>query len=186
MLEAGQSEARGVAYIAEAKKLIPNKPIRYVMNTHPHADHTGGLPALVAEGATIIAHKNSEEFFERALNTPRTLLPTTDRLAQNPKKVKVETVGAKRVFSDGTHVVEFHHIPGAPHSNGLLVAFLPKEKVLFQGDFSLPAAGQPANDHVKALVPVLEKLNLDFDRYINVHTSAAPQTKAELWKAVGK
>jgi hypothetical protein len=82
--------------------------------------------------------------------------------------------------------VEFHHIYPAPHSNGLLVAYIPKEKVLFQGDFSLPAAGQPANDHVKALVPALEKLNLDFDRYINVHASAAPQTKAELWKAVGK
>ena len=192
MLEAGQNEARAVAYIAEAKKMIPNKPIRYVMNTHPHSDHTGGLPAMVAEGATIIAHKNSEEFFERALNTPRTLLATTDKLAQTAsapggqKKAKVETVGAKRVFQDGTHIVEFHHIPGAPHSNGLLVAFLPKEKVLFQGDFSLPNPGQEANGHIKALVPVLEKLNLDFDRYINVHTSPAPQTKAELWKAVGK
>ncbi len=55
-----------------------------------------------------------------------------------------------------------------------MIAYIPKEKMLFQGDFSLPAAGQPANDHVKALVPVLEKLNLDFDRYINVHASAAP------------
>ena len=43
MLEAGQSEARALAYVAETKKLIPNKPIRYVMNTHPHSDHTGGL-----------------------------------------------------------------------------------------------------------------------------------------------
>src|SRR5207244_13414591 len=57
MLEAGQSEARGLAYIAETKKLIPNKPIRYVMNTHPHSDHTGGLPALVSEVATIITQK---------------------------------------------------------------------------------------------------------------------------------
>jgi hypothetical protein len=35
-------------------------------------------------------------------------------------------------------------------------------------------------------VPALEKLNLDFDRYINVHASAAPQTKTDLWRAVGK
>ncbi len=62
MLEAGQSEARALAYVAETKKLIPNKPIRYVMNTHPHSDHTGGLPVLVAEGATIITQKNNEEF----------------------------------------------------------------------------------------------------------------------------
>src|SRR5687767_8557288 len=184
MLEAGQGEARALAYIEEAKKLIPNKPIRYVMTTHPHSDHTGGLPALVAEGATIVTHRNNEEFFERALNTPRTLL--NDTLAKNPKKAKVETVGDKKVYSDSTRRVEFYHAWPAPHSNGLLVAYIPKEKILFQGDFSLPAAGQPANDHVKALVPILEKLNLDFDRYINVHASAAPQTKAELWKAVGK
>jgi glyoxylase-like metal-dependent hydrolase (beta-lactamase superfamily II) len=188
MLEAGQgaagryTENRALAYIAETKKLIPNKPIRYVMNTHPHADHTGGLPALVAEGATIITQKNNEEFFERGLNTPRTLL--TDTLAKNPKKAKVEAVGEKKVYSDGTRTVEFYHVWPVPHSNGLLIAYIPKEKILFQGDFSLPAAGQPANDHIKALVPILEKLNLDFDRYINVHTSATPQTKAELWKAV--
>ncbi|HSP70168.1 MAG TPA: MBL fold metallo-hydrolase [Bryobacteraceae bacterium] len=183
MLEAGQSIARGTAYIAETKKLIPNKPIRYVMNTHPHSDHTGGLPALVAEGATIITQKNNEAFLEKALNTPRTLLD--DVLAKNPRKAKFETVAEKKVYSDGTRTVEMYHIPPAPHSNGLIIAYIPKEKVLFQGDFSVNP-GQPANDHVKALVPVLEKLNLDFDRYINVHTSAAPQTKADVWKSVGK
>ena len=184
MLEAGQSQARAVAYIAETKKLIPNKPIRYVMNTHPHSDHTGGLPALVAEGATIITHKNNEEFLEKALNAPRTLL--NDTLAKNPKKAKIEAVSEKKVYSDGTRTVELYHVSPVPHSNGLMIAYIPKEKVLFQGDFSLPAAGQPANDHIKALVPILEKLNLDFDRYINVHTSPTPQTKADLWKAVGK
>jgi glyoxylase-like metal-dependent hydrolase (beta-lactamase superfamily II) len=163
--------------------MYPNKPIRYVMNTHPHSDHTGGLPVLVAEGATIITHKNNEEFFERALNTPRTLL--TDTLAKNPKKAKVESVGDKKVYSDGTRSVEFYYVPGAPHSNGLMIAYIPKEKVLFQGDFSLPTKpGEPANDHVKALAPVLKKLNLPFERYINVHASATPRTSKDFWDAV--
>jgi glyoxylase-like metal-dependent hydrolase (beta-lactamase superfamily II) len=184
ILEAGQSEARALAYIAETKKLIPNKPIRYVMNTHPHSDHTGGLPAMVAEGATIVTHENNAAFLEKALNTPRTLL--NDTLARNPRKAAVEAVAEKKVYSDGARTVEMHHVSPVPHSNGLMIAYIPREKILFQGDFSLPAPGQPGNDHVKALVPVLEKLNLDFDRYINVHASATPQTRAELWKAAGK
>jgi flavorubredoxin len=136
----------------------------------------------VAEGATIITHKNNEEFFEKALNTPRTLL--NDTLAKNPKKARVESVSDKKVYSDGTRVVEMYHVAPVPHSNGLMVAYIPKEKILFQGDFSLPAEGQPANDHVAALAPVLDRLKLDYDRYINVHASATPQTKADVMKAV--
>ncbi len=162
MLEAGQSVARGTAYIAKTKELFPNKPIRYVMVTHPHSDHTGGLPALVAEGATIITQKNNEDFLEKALNTPRTLLD--DVLAKNPKKAKIETVAEKKVYSDGTRVIELYHVSPVPHSNGLMIAYIPKEKIIFQGDFTV-TPGQPANDHLKALVPILEKLNLtDFDR----------------------
>jgi glyoxylase-like metal-dependent hydrolase (beta-lactamase superfamily II) len=183
MLEAGQSIARGQAYVAKTKELFPNKPIRYVMNTHPHSDHTGGLPALVAEGATIITQQNNKAFLEKALNTPRTLLD--DVLAKNPKPAKIETVAEKKIYSDGTRTVEMYHTWPVPHSNGLMIAYLPKEKILFQGDFSLPAAGQPANDHVKALAPiVLDRLKLDFQRYINVHTSAQPETREDFVKAV--
>ena len=74
------------------------------MNTHAHSDHTGGLPAMVAEGATIITQRNNETFFEKALNTPRTLLD--DTLAKNPKKARVEAVTDKKVYSDGTRTVE--------------------------------------------------------------------------------
>jgi glyoxylase-like metal-dependent hydrolase (beta-lactamase superfamily II) len=184
MLEAGQSQARAQAYVDEVKRQFPGKPIRYVMNTHPHGDHTPGLPVLVAEGAAIITQENNREFFERALNTPRTLLD--DALARAPKRARVDGVGDKRVYTDGTRTVEFYHIFPTPHSNGLLVAYIPQEKILFQGDFSVNP-GQPANDHVKALVPALEKLGLvNFERYINVHASAAPQTKADVWAAVGK
>ena len=185
MLEAGASHAVIAAYIEETKRLIPGKPIRYIMNTHPHSDHTAGLPVVLAEGATVITQANNQEFFERALNTPRTLLD--DALARNPQKVWIETVDTKAVYTDGKRTVEMYHIYPAPHSNGLMVAYFPEEKVLFQGDFSLPAPGGVGNDHVQALVPALEKLGVtDFDRYINVHAPAEPQTKAMLWDAVGK
>jgi glyoxylase-like metal-dependent hydrolase (beta-lactamase superfamily II) len=184
MLEAGQSVARAQAYLTEIKKLVPNKPIRYVWNSHPHSDHTGGLPVLVEEGATIVTQKNNVAFLEKALNTPRTLLD--DPLAKTPKKAKVEGIDEKRVFSDGTRTVEIYHVAPAPHSNGLTIAYIPKEKILFQADFTV-TPGEAANDHVKALGPVvLDKLKLDFDRYIPVHAANAPQTKADLLKALGR
>ena len=191
MLEAGngppgQPQARTQLYVDEIKKQFPNKPLRYVVNTHPHSDHTGGVPVVVAEGATLVVQENSREFFERALNTPRTLLD--DSLAKAPKKLKIETFADKKVYTDGTQTVELYHIFPAPHSNALLVAYLPRNKVLFQGDFSVnPAQGggmQPANEHVRALVPALEKLGIDYDRYINVHASAAAQTKADVTAAM--
>jgi glyoxylase-like metal-dependent hydrolase (beta-lactamase superfamily II) len=181
---AGQPQGRAQLYVDEIKKTFPNKPIRYVVNTHPHADHTGGLPVLIAEGATLVVQENSREFFERAFNTPRTLLD--DSLAKNPKKLKIETFADKKVYTDGTQTVELYHIYPAPHSNALLVAYLPRQKVLFQGDFSInPVQGgggwTPANEHVRALVPALEKLGItDYNRYINVHASAGPQTKADV------
>ena len=187
MLEAGQSQARAQLYIDEIKRQFPDKPIRYVWNSHPHSDHTGGMPAVVAEGATVIAQANAVEFFTRALNTPRTLLD--DTLAKNPRRVRVDSVEDKRVYTDGEHTVELYHIFPAPHSNALMVAYFPQERILFQGDFSVnPVQGgsgmQPANDHVRALVPALEKLGINYERYINVHASAAPQTKADVTAAM--
>jgi glyoxylase-like metal-dependent hydrolase (beta-lactamase superfamily II) len=186
MLEAGQSQARAQLYIDEIKRQFPGKPIRYVWNSHPHGDHTPGIPAVAAEGATVIAQANAVEFFDRALNTPRTLLD--DTLARNPRRVRIDSVEDKRVYTDGTRTVEFYHIFPAPHSNALTIAYFPQERILFQGDFSVnPAQGggmQPANDHVRALVPALEKLGINYERYINVHASAAAQTKADVTAAM--
>jgi glyoxylase-like metal-dependent hydrolase (beta-lactamase superfamily II) len=183
VLEGGQPEARGVAVIAEAKRLIPNKPIRYVFNSHPHSDHSGGLSPFVAEGATIITHNNNKKFLEDAFGTPRTLLG--DTLAKNSKKPKVEGVGDKRVLKDDTRSVEFHYVKNLGHSNGMLVAYLPKERILFQADFTINP-GQPANGFVVTLADNVERLKLDFDRYIPVHAPNpdVPWTKADLMKAV--
>ena len=167
VLEGGQNEARGLAVIAETKRVIPNKPIRYVVNTHAHFDHASGLAPFVAESVTIITHDNNGEFLAKALSAPRTLVG--DALAKANRKPKVEGAGDKRVLKDDTRTIELHHVKNLDHSDGMLIAFLPKEKILFTGDFNVPAAGQPVSPAIATLVQNVERLKLDFDRHVIVH-----------------
>jgi glyoxylase-like metal-dependent hydrolase (beta-lactamase superfamily II) len=180
VLEGGQNEARGLAVIAEAKRVIPNKPIRYVVNTHAHFDHGSGLAPFVAEGITIITHANNKAFLEKALGAPRTLVG--DALAKANRKPKVEGVADKRVLQDANHPIELHHVKGLEHSDGMLIAFLPKERILFTGDFNIPAAGAPAAPAIATLVQNVDRLKLDFDRHVLVHAPNPdrPLTKADL------
>ena len=206
VLEGGENEARSLASIAEIKRAIPNKPIRYVFNTHPHSDHAGGLAAYVAEGATIVTHENNRKFFEDAYSTPRTLLNDSLAKAQADAKANgrtlkpnVEGVGDKKVYKDRNHSVELYYLQTGlgnkkepdytPHSEGWMVAYLPKEKILFQGDFTVNP-GQPANDHVmQVLAPnVFDRLKLDFEYYVPVHpaTPNVAQSRADVLKAIGR
>jgi glyoxylase-like metal-dependent hydrolase (beta-lactamase superfamily II) len=167
VLEGGQNEARGLAVIAEARRAIPNKPIRYVVNTHMHFDHSSGLAPFAADGITIITHENNKDFLERALSAPRTLLG--DNLSRANRRPMVESAGGRRVLTDGTRTVELHHVTGLEHSDGMLVAYLPAEKLLFTADFNLPAQGQPVNQNVVALRQNVERLRLDVTGHVLVH-----------------
>jgi glyoxylase-like metal-dependent hydrolase (beta-lactamase superfamily II) len=180
VLEGGQSEARGLAIIAETKRLIPNKRIKYVVNTHPHFDHAGGLAPFAAEGITILTDDNNKFFLEASLGSPRTLVG--DALAKSHKKPKVEGVVDKMVLQDETRTLELHHIAKLEHSDGMLVAYLPKEKILFTADFNVPPPGQAASPSIATLVQNIERLQLDFDRHVMVHAPNPdrPMTKADL------
>ncbi|MGB7217612.1 MAG: MBL fold metallo-hydrolase [Vicinamibacterales bacterium] len=180
VLESGQSEARGLAVLAEARRVIPNKPIRYVVNTHPHFDHGSGLAPVAAEGITIVTHDNNKAFLEKALSSPRTLVG--DNLAKANVKPKFETVAEKRVLTDATRTVELHHVQNLAHTNGMIVALLPKERILFTADFNVPAMGAAPSPFIATLVQNLDRLKIDFDTHVLVHAPNPdrPQTKADL------
>jgi glyoxylase-like metal-dependent hydrolase (beta-lactamase superfamily II) len=180
VLEGGQSEARGLAIIAETKRVIPNKRIKYVVNTHPHFDHAAGLPPFVAEGVTIITDDTNKFFLEQALGSPRTLVG--DVLAKSHKKPKVEGVLEKMVLKDDTRSLELYHIEKLEHSAGMLIAYLPQEKILFTADFNVPRPGQPVSPSIATLLQNLDRLGLDFERHVLVHAPDPdrPMTKADL------
>jgi glyoxylase-like metal-dependent hydrolase (beta-lactamase superfamily II) len=176
IIESSVTEARALANMAEVKRLVPGKPIRYHLNTHHHSDHAAGLRAYVAEGSIIITHEMNKAFYERmVLKNPHTLDP--DRLSENPRPAKFIWVKDKYVLTDGDRSLEIYTVPGAGHTANLLMSYLPKEKILFITDifnqFGEPRPNDPpagiVTPYYAALGDNLKRLNLDVQQLAPSH-----------------
>jgi glyoxylase-like metal-dependent hydrolase (beta-lactamase superfamily II) len=192
VIEGPQSEQRALQIIEATKKLIPNKPIKYVVNTHNHFDHASGLRTFVAEGATVITSQMNKPYYEKVWANPHTLNP--DKMAQAKAKPKFETMTEKKVITDGNQTIELYRVDGSTHNDGMIMAYLPKLKVLVEADeFNPPARlatapPQNINPYNVNLAANIDRLKLDVDRIIPVHypADARKVSKAELMMAIGK
>jgi glyoxylase-like metal-dependent hydrolase (beta-lactamase superfamily II) len=186
VVEGPQNEARSLAVIAKVKETIPNKPLRYLINTHVHFDHSGGLRTWVDEGATIVTHQMNKPYYEQAWAAPRTLNP--DRLAESKKSAMFETVSGKHVLTDGTRSIEIHEIAGSGHNDGFLMVYLPKEKILIEGDAYTPVAAgatlPPPNPFAVNLHENVQRLKLDVRQIAALHGPRLV-TMADLRSAIG-
>jgi glyoxylase-like metal-dependent hydrolase (beta-lactamase superfamily II) len=189
VVEAPFSEERSLAVTAEVNKLVPNKPIRYLINTHHHFDHSSGIRTYVAEGVTIITHRINTAFYNQVFRLPHTLSP--DKLSLNRKPAKFETLTEKYVLTDGSRSLELHLLQSNPHNPGIFLVYLPKEKVLYQADsFTAPPPGAPLPQAVNMvntrnvnLMENIERLRLDVEQILAAHGRVMPI--ADLRKAVG-
>lgn len=173
--------------IAKARELFPGKPVKYVVVTHFHDDHSGGLRGYVAEGAALVTTAANQRFFERMASSTFTLAP--DDQSKANKKPVFEFVRGKRTFTDGKQTVEVVDIGPSPHAREMLVVYLPKEKLVFQGDLvNLPNSGRwmpsTVNDSTVHFLEALPRFNLDVKRVASVHGPAT--TIEDLREAVEK
>jgi glyoxylase-like metal-dependent hydrolase (beta-lactamase superfamily II) len=177
MIESPLNDARAAGIMAEAKKLVPEKPIKYLINTHAHFDHLGGVRYFVAEGATVITQETNKPFYEQAWKAPRSLEP--DHLAQNPKKATFVTFKDKYVLSDGGREIDVYRIPGDIHNVVMSLAYLPKEKILVEADdftpppTNAPSAGPRSHAGTVLLYDDLQKMKLDVATIAPLHGNVA-------------
>jgi glyoxylase-like metal-dependent hydrolase (beta-lactamase superfamily II) len=181
-LEAPLSTQTGSDVIKRIKELIPNKPIRYVAVTHHHGDHSGGLRAFIEEGATVVTTPGNVNLFKQVAAAKQ-----DDILAKNPKPLKIETLeNKKRVFSDATQTLELYDIGPNAHAKEMVVAWLPKQKILFQADLFFVAYEPGPLGYTQKptlqLADKLKELNITPERIAAVHGRVA--TMAEFAQAV--
>jgi glyoxylase-like metal-dependent hydrolase (beta-lactamase superfamily II) len=170
LIEAPQSEARTLAVIAKAKETVPNKPLTQLVTSHHHFDHTSGMRTAIAEGMTVITQSGNAAWVEAMAKRPHTMV--ADALAKAPRPVTVEAVETEREISDKSMTVRLYHVAGNPHSDTMLMAHFPRERVLVEVDAFSP--GGTYHPYAANLLDNIQKRNLRVDRIVPLHGAIVP------------
>jgi len=187
LVESPLYDGRASAVLAEARRLLPGKPVRWAVNSHHHFDHSGGLRTAAAAGATLVTSEQARPWFERVLATPNSINP--DALAKSGRKAQVTGVNGRRSLGDASRPVEVFLIEDSVHARGFMMVWLPRERLLIEADAYTPAPpntpppAQPNANHVN-LVANIERLKLNPERILPLHGRVV--ALSELHTAVGR
>lgn len=179
VVEAPLYEARSLRVIDSLERRFPGKPLRTVINTHFHADHAGGLRTYVAAGISLVTSQANAAFLQRIVDAPHTVMP--DRLQRSPRPVVIETVGRdKKVLTDGPRTVEIYPVDTS-HAEGMLMVFLPQDKLLFVADLFSPGSPRQVRAGSQEVLAAIEAYGLEVKRLVGGQGGLAPI--AELYQA---
>jgi glyoxylase-like metal-dependent hydrolase (beta-lactamase superfamily II) len=181
VFEAPGNEERSLAVIDAVARLAPNKPIRWVISSHPHFDHIGGLRTYIHIGATVVAHAKNIPFLNSdVLNyEPRTLNP--DIMSRWPptevsEGYNYEAVQENYVITDNRRILRVYYVQPLQHVEGMLMAYLPAERIAFQADlFDTHEPPRPAQlPAMRTLANQVARMKLAVDTLAPVHGKPVP------------
>jgi glyoxylase-like metal-dependent hydrolase (beta-lactamase superfamily II) len=176
-------------YSSQAAQLIktafPNMPFSYVVPSHFHDDHAGGVRAFIAEGATVITPTADKAYYEKIATATYTMFP--DAVARNNIIATFEIVDDKRVFEDKKtgRKLEIINI-GSPHSENMYISWLPNDGIVITADTFEYFEGHPvpvASNAAFAFANALKERGIEPDKILEGH-SRPFYTLADLQEAV--
>lgn len=146
------------------------KPIRYVVPTHPHYDHTGGVRGLAATGANVLVAAGHEDELRMIVESPHTNPPDLleERRTQGAEVGQVEVFSGMTEISESDMSLQLFEVTTIPHVNPMVLVYVPEAKVLFQSDlfFGGPSPG------AQALYDAVTALELDVETIVGGHDPA--------------
>ena len=181
VFEAPTDEARSLAVIEEIARLAPDKPIRWLITSHPHFDHIGGLRTYLHIGSTIVTHMINLEFLNKDVLTYHARTVKPDIVSMWPptelaEGYNYEAIQESYVITDDTRILRVLYVQPLNHVNGMLMAYLPAEGIAFQADLfdthEPPKAAQLSS--MRSLDNQVKRMNLNIETLAPVHGDPVP------------
>ena len=190
VFEAPTNERRSLAVIEEIVKLAPNKPIRWLVSSHAHFDHIGGLRTYLHIGSTAIVHRKNINFLNHdVLNyRPRTVEPDITALwppTELAEGYNFEAINENFVITDNSRIMRVYYVQPLNHAAGMLMAYLPQEKIAFQANLFDTHEPPPANPTpaMRSFWNQVQRMSLDIQTIAPVHGKPVPWSTFQ--KAMG-
>jgi glyoxylase-like metal-dependent hydrolase (beta-lactamase superfamily II) len=177
-MEAPNDDGQAIAHLAVARQKYGNKPIKYLVLSHHHVDHVGGMRTFIAEGATIVVGPGDGDYFRKALARTQTQnwnAPTADK-PYNPQVIEVTD---KWVAKEGNREVDFFPIEN-PHAADMLLGWVPDQKLGLVTDIWNP--GPPvtvSNPNLASVIHAVDKLGIKPTKFAGGHGSIGDYAQAE-------
>jgi glyoxylase-like metal-dependent hydrolase (beta-lactamase superfamily II) len=181
VVEAPYLETQSRMLVREAARQFPDKPIRYAAVTHFHFDHTGGVRGIAAQGATILVTKEHEPAIRKLLETPHTH-PPDDLAKAGDKAGMIETYEGTKEIKEGNQTLQLITFSGSPHTEPMVMAYVPSSRILFQSDLWFPGTGGAGSPAAKQLMEAIEMAKLRVTTMVGGHGTTGPYS--ELTKAI--
>jgi len=194
VFEAPLNEARSLGVIEAIAKLAPNKPIRWLISSHPHFDHIGGLRTYNHIGATVVTHFINLKFLNRDVLTYKARTVKPDILALWPptevaEGYNYEAIQENFVITDNSRILRVYYVQPLRHVAGMVMAYLPAERIAFEADLydthEPPRAAMLPS--MQSFLNQVQRMKLDVATVAPVHGKPVPwSTFMEAVKAVPK
>jgi len=176
VFDAPVSDLQSRWVIDAAKAKYPGKPIKYLVLTHHHMDHTGGMRAFVAEGATVVVPAPDKAYFEKVVHAAHTVAP--DSLANHPKSAEIVEVKDEMSLKDEGGEVKLYNIPN-PHVEGMLIGHVVKDNVVWVTDIWSPGRDANRTPGVLSVAEAVKKHGIKDATFAGGHGSTAKQSVLE-------
>ena len=184
IFDAPVSDGQSQWTMKAAKEKFSNKPVKWVVLTHHHMDHAGGVRAMLADGGTLVVGAPAREHFVKALAAPTSRNP--DLSPRSYSAVQIMEVTSSNVITDSRGRQVMMYVMDNPHAKGMMMGWVPDAKLGWVTDLWSPGTPMPAkpNPGLVSVVNTVKKAGVQPERFAGGHGSSAPYS--QLTQLVGQ